>query len=129
MTLMNALARLKKYPLLAISDHTADFTSTGVDWRAQGYEGLVGVLLARDAAGGTNPTCAAKLQHCDTVGGTYVDVPSGAFAAIAGTAGEELLAVDTRVLKQFIAINFDLSGTSPDYHFGAWLLGFEKYQK
>jgi hypothetical protein len=128
MTLQNALARLSISKLLAIADKTADFTSTGFDWRAAGYEGVIGFLLYHSAGGGTTPTCAAKLEHSAVVGSGYVDVPSGSFAAIAVSDGVQLLLVETRVLKQFVRINGDLGGTTPDYWMGSSLIGFKKYQ-
>lgn len=92
---------------------TADGNTTGVDVSAFDGQGMV--MLASIAPSGTTPTLASKLQESDTLGGTYTDVPGGAFTALAGVAALESLPINWTARKAFMRVNNDVGGTSPSY--------------
>lgn len=92
---------------------TATGNTTGVDVSA--FDGGGSVLLATAAPAGTTPTLAAKLQESDTLGGTYTDVPGGAFTALAGVAALEQLPINWTERKAFLRVANTVGGTTPSY--------------
>lgn len=74
------------------------------------FEGHALVLL-NAAAGGAGVTVQVKLRHCDTVDGSYTDVPNAAFAAnTADTAQAGAIQINTNDTKQFIEAYFTVAG-------------------
>lgn len=101
---------------------TADNTGTGVDVSA--FQGMCKVVLNSSNTEAADNTSAVKLQHSDTLGGTYTDVTRGAFATVTNAAAshqEILLNADD--LKAFVRVFNDLSGTTPAVTFGVSLIG------
>lgn len=109
-------------PVAAI---TADGNSTGVD--VSKYEGLMALILDSAAGTGTTPTLDVKLQHSDTLGGTYTDVAGAAFAQVAGTASRQKIVVNSQDLLPFIRVNRDVGGTTPSFTMSVTALALPKY--
>lgn len=91
------------------------------------YEGHALVLL-NAAAGGSGVTVNAKLRHCDTIGGTYVDAPDAAFpAGTANTAQAGELQVNTNYLKRYVELYFTVTGGTGTGAAGAQIVAQKKY--
>lgn len=72
---------------------------------------LVAVL---GAITGTAPTLDIRLQESDTAGGTYTDVPGGAFRQIvAADAGTMVFAYVKKSTKRFVRAAAVVAGTTP----------------
>jgi hypothetical protein len=52
-----------------------------------------------------------KLQHCDTVDGTYTDVGNGAFTQLTANGSVELDITDDTWFKRFVKAYVDVTGT------------------
>jgi hypothetical protein len=124
---IHALAKAKLSELAPVVSRTSALDGTALD--IQAYEGSVLVILAASAAiAGTDPTLAVKVQHADTEGGTYADVPGGAFAGITDTAGHEVLVLNADNLKRWVKVVGTIGGTSsPEFAFGVSIAGLHKY--
>jgi len=101
---------------------TADENGTGVDVRELQDNGKIVLLV--EAVSGTTPTCDARIQDCDTIGGTYADLsPALAFAQITDADSQQAIDIDLDSTRGFIRIAFDTGGTTPVYEAGCVLLG------
>lgn len=96
-------------------------STTGID--ISDYIGTIKLPYSVTAVSGTNPTLAAKIQECDTVGGTYTDVTDGAYTGLTDADGFETLHLDTRKLKKFIRLTETLGGTDPVYDSSLVVIG------
>jgi len=125
MNTFNALAKASTEQLAPPAARTASANTTGVDISA--YEGLC-LIVADSAAGtGTSPTLDAKLQECDTSGGTYTDVPNAAFTQVTGTASQQKLVLDIGPRKKFLRVAYTVGGTTPSFACNVDLIGMKKY--
>ena len=101
---------------------TADENGAGIDVRELVDNGKLVLLV--EAVSGTTPTCDARIQDCDTIGGTYADlVPALAFTQIAAVDSQQAIDIDLDRTRGFIRIAFDTGGTTPVYEAGCVLLG------
>lgn len=123
---MNAMAMAKAVRVAQAQSVTADVTPAGVDVSA--YEGVALFTLDANHIDGTTPTLDVKLQESDTVGGSYTDVPGGAFAQVTTTDSFQQIKVNLDGRKKFIGALLDVGGTSPDYRVSVVMAAFEKYQ-
>lgn len=74
------------------------------------------VLQAVKASAGTSPTLDVKLQHCDTAGGTFADVPDGAFATVTDAADAcAALVFHAGELKEFVSVAVTVAGASASF--------------
>lgn len=107
---------------------TTSTVSSAID--LQEYEGEISVYVDTSAkVAGTNPTLAVKLTHCDTSGGSYSDVTSGAFGARAATAVFDNLTFNKNGLKRFVKLDWTIGGTdSPEYYISSKVIGMKKQQ-
>jgi hypothetical protein len=62
-------------------------------------------LYVWDIQGGTSPTFTAKVQHCTTVGGTYVDIPGATFSAASGTLTAPVNWVQQAKVASSVSVN------------------------
>lgn len=108
--------------LRAAARITATNTGTGVDVSA--FQGLCKVVLNSSATEGADHTSDAKLQHSDTLNGTYADVTGGAFAQVTNAAAshQELL-LNADNLKKFVRVVNTLAGTSPAVTYAVSIVG------
>lgn len=92
-------------------------TGTGVFTGPGPYQGMK-ILVYCPSGAGTSPTLDIKIQECDTLGGTYTDVPGGAVPQItaAGTYEHHI-----HWTKRYIRFYATLTGTGAD--FGAVTIG------
>lgn len=106
--LANALTQYATATLAPPAVQTSTFTSSALD--ILDYEGqfavhqIVGTVTAGSLAG--------KIQHCDTSGGSYVDVPNAAFTTVSVSTDIQKLLVDTNACKRFIKYVGTITGTS-----------------
>lgn len=108
--------------LKAASRLAADNTSAAVDVSA--FQGMCKVILNSSATEAADNTADVKLTHCETSGGTYEDVPNGAFAQVTNAAAshQELL-LNADVLKKYVKVVSDLGGTTPAVTNAVMLVG------
>lgn len=69
------------------------------------------------AVSGTTPTMSVKLQHCDTSGGTFVDL--GTFAGATTATMEDFLTLKPKRYMKYVAT---IAGTTPSYTFSVDVL-------
>jgi len=125
--LLRSLVHAVTVELAVVISRTADLLSAAFDTEAYEGTGLF-VLSAGAATAGSSPTLDVKLTHCDTSGGTYTDVPSGAFAQVTTVAGVQALAVDLDTVKRYVKVVGTLGGTStPTFPYGIAFTGLKKY--
>lgn len=104
------LEQLQIFDIRTPSTLSANGNTTGVN--LESIDGDALFILHASTATGSTPKIQAKLQHSDAVGGTYTDVPGGAFAELTGDASVQKLAVPREELQPFFRIAFtDISGT------------------
>ena len=125
MGLMQDLVRATPLTLLPALSRSADANGTGVDVSALEGSGIA--ILEAANVSGTTPTLDVKLQDCDTIGGTYADIPGAVFAQVTTVAGIQKIAVEIQQARKFIRAVFDVGGTSPVYTAGCYLIGHKKY--
>ena len=108
--------------VLAPADRTTTATSAAID--LQPYAGNVAVLLHVALGTGTTPTLDAKVQHCDSSGGSYADITGAAFTQVTGAAGAgvQKLMLNTRSIYRYIKLVATIAGTSPHFLSSAGLL-------
>jgi hypothetical protein len=103
--------------------------TTGVDITE--YDGDIAVIVNVAVGTGTNPTFDLKLRTCDTVGGTYVDIPGAAITqvtdAAAGALNRQKLIIDANKCKAFINAAITITGSSPHFISGAVIVGSKQY--
>ena len=98
------LEQLQVFSMRAPAALTAVGDTTGVDLRAIDGDALF-ILDASTSAADTS--MQAKLQHADTVGGTYADVPGGAFVTLTAAASTQKLSIPRDENRGFYRINFN----------------------
>jgi phosphoenolpyruvate-protein kinase (PTS system EI component) len=100
MAILNLGSKTTHVALRANSLGNATATGSAVDLNA--YEGDMIVFLDASAGGGTI-TYAVKLTECDTSGGTYTDVSSGAFETTGqNAASAQKITLNTNDLKRYV---------------------------
>lgn len=90
-------------------------------------EGEVCVFIDVGAGSG-DMTLDAKLTECDTSGGSYTDVASGAFTQVTTSASQQKLVFNSDSLKRYVKISYTLAGTTPSFLFSSHLIGVKKYK-
>jgi len=109
-------------------------TATSKDFGSRTFKGGI-FFLNITAVSGTTPTMTVKIQYKDTLTGTYVDVPGGAFAAKT-SAGVDSLTIYPGVIStanrsvmlplgdEFRAVA-TIGGTTPSFTFSLSFDGIE----
>lgn len=112
--------------LAANAARTSTLTGTGVDIRK--YAGYGQVVLQSSAGTGTNPTLNVKLQHADTVGGSYTDITGAVFAEVTDAADStQMIQLPVDEVKPFIKVIGTIAGTdTPTFSFGVSLVAISK---
>ena len=82
---------------VSAANTAAATTSTGVDLKD--YD--TPLIITQNHGLGTG-TLDGKIQDCDTVGGTYADVPGAVFAQSTTTADTQILALNPKSCRRFI---------------------------
>ncbi len=103
--------------LLPVLERSVSGLSAAIDLDAYSGEKRF-VLVAGAATHGSSSTLDVKLRHCATVGGTYEDVPSGAFTRVTTAASMQALVFATG-LERYLKIAWTIGGTNePAFVFG-----------
>jgi hypothetical protein len=126
-SILSSLAKAVTTELLPVLSRTASSVSAAFD--VSPYEGVMAFTLAAGAAtAGSSPTLTVKLTHCDTSGGSYVDVTGAAYTVVTTVAGVQKLVVNSDLLKGFVKADWTIGGTStPTFPFGMIVEGVKKY--
>lgn len=106
--------------LLPTAVQAGTVSGTGVD--ITDFDGI-GIALLDVAAGGT-ANCDVKLMDCDTVGGTYVDVPGAVFTQVTTGASQQKIKVDLAVARRFLRATATQTGS---HTFSVNLIGRKQY--
>lgn len=97
--------------LLSARQITSTTTGAAVDVTLLKGKGKV-VLNCGAATAGTSPTCTVKLTHAATSGGSYSDVPGGAFTAVTDAAASvQQKFIDFDSLHPFVKVVATVGGT------------------
>lgn len=109
---MQNISSLAIVALMPSEALTATDTGTGVD--ISDFTGNAKIVLNSSVMTGTGATSDVKLQHSDTLGGTYTDT-GVAFAqtTLAGGASFQVLERNVDGFKKFVRVVSTLAGTSP----------------
>lgn len=96
---------------------SSELTPTGVHTGPGPIQGMK-LRIYVPEAGGTSPTADIVLAECDTLGGTYTDVPGGTVPQITAAG---LYEHHVHWTKRYLRHETTVGGTSPD--FGAVTIG------
>jgi hypothetical protein len=96
--LAQTLEKLQHFALCAATV-TAISDQTGVD--ISDYEGDIQLILNATAAG-SGATFDCRIEHADTVGGSYTAVTGGGFTQVGNTAAKQVITLNADELKGFI---------------------------
>ena len=99
---LRALEQLQAISMRNPATLNADADTTGVDLSGIDGDALFILSAGTSSAGTVN----AKVQHSLTLGGTYNDVPGGAFTALGTAASVQKIAVPRDELRPFFRISF-----------------------
>lgn len=113
--------------VIQANDYAADQLSVNNGVDVSTLDGFAVAHLSVNAISGTTPTLDVKLQECDTVGGTYTDVPAGAYTQVTTVDGDQQLILEISARKKFIAMLLDTGGTTPHYGIYGCIIGQKKY--
>lgn len=124
------IANLNIVTLLLPADRTASAaTPTGVDVTA--FEGNIACIVESAVGTGTTPTFDLKLQHSDSISGTYTDITGAAITQItdaaAGALNRQKIIINSNNIKAFVRAPTVISGTSPHFISSAILVGTKQY--
>ncbi len=122
---MELLQDLQNKVLKAVATLSASSAGSAVD--LVDFEGEIAAFIDVSAGSG-NMTLDAKLTECDTSGGSYTDVASGAFTQVTTSASQQKLVLNSDKLKRFVKIDYTLAGTTPSFLFSSHLVGIKKYK-
>lgn len=113
---------IKALILAAAARVTATTTSAAKD--VSGYSGEVLLILNASDNEVAPGTSDIKLQHCDTVGGAYVDA-GVAFAQVTNAAGsgQQSLSINVDKLKKFVKVVNTMAGAGTALAYGVTLVG------
>ena len=114
------MSKLTILALAAATSISSTTTSTGVD--VSDFTGNGKLMLDAAALTGTTPTLDVKIQHSDTLGGTYTDT-GVAFTQVAGVASNQQQDVSLDQFKKFVRVVSTLGGTTPVSVRGVYLIG------
>lgn len=104
---------------------TATTNSTGVD--ISDMVGNATILMNSSATGGAGQTSDVKIQHSDTLNGTYTDT-GVAFAQVTNAgASYQLLPVSVDQFKRFIRVVTTMGGGSPTVTRAVSIIGVDAY--
>lgn len=105
------MSKLTVLSLAAAASINATTNSTGVD--VSDFTGPGKLVLNAAALTGTTPTLDVKIQHSDTLGGTYTDT-GVSFTQVTGAGALfEVKDVAMDQFKPFIRVVSTLGGTTP----------------
>ena len=125
MAILNLGSKTTHVALRANSLGNSTATGSAVDLVA--YEGDMIVFLDA-SAGGSGITYAVKLTECDTSGGTYTDVSSGAFTtSSANTATAQKMTLNTNDLKRYVKCVVTVAGGTGTGYVSVNAFASEKY--
>ena len=96
------LEQIQAFNIRTPATLSSNSDTTGVD--LSGIDG--DALFILNAGTSSTGIINAKLQHSLTSGGTYDDVPGGAFAQLTATASTQKVAVAREELRPFLRISF-----------------------
>jgi hypothetical protein len=124
---MNLLAAFVHAVVSAVENIAArTSTLTGTAFDTRGYEGHMGIIQHVGVVSGTTPTLDGKIQHSDTSGGTYTDVPGATFTQVTASNNLQKIVLDRRATKRFIKYIGTIAGTTPSFTFGVSFGGIKK---
>lgn len=122
--LLRSLVHSIQFELAAVATRTAALDGTPVNMGA--CEGTA-VFELHAAAGGA-ATCDLKLQESETQGGTYTDVPSGAFTQFTTGASRQQIFHDLNLSTKMWKKVVSAVGGSPSHTYGVTARAFKKDQ-
>jgi len=94
---------------LALATISATGVTTGVDCSdAQG----IAIFTLNSAAAGSGATLDHKLTESDTQGGSYTDVPGGAFTQVGNAAACESITINMDGRKKWLLVDTTEAGTA-----------------
>jgi hypothetical protein len=119
-----SLEKLQHFALLATTTITAVGDQTGVDIRD--LEGDIQIILNATAAG-SGATFDCRIEHADTLGGTYSAVTGGGFTQIGNTATKQVITLNADELKGFIRFSVTAEGGTASSAITVNGYGLKKY--
>lgn len=105
--------------VLAPATITSTTTGSAVDLRD--YSGEVAVLL--NVAGSGAGSVVVKLTHCDTSGGSYVDIAGAVFTEVTDTASHQKLSLNKDELKRYMKAVATIAGETPSQTVACSVIG------
>jgi hypothetical protein len=118
-----ALEKLQHFALCAATI-TAIGDQTGVDIRD--IEGDLQIIL-NAAAAGSGATFDCRIEHSDTLGGTYAAVTGGGFTQIGNTAAKQVITLNADELKGFVRFSVTSDAGTGSSYMVANAYGLKKY--
>jgi hypothetical protein len=118
---MYQLTSLLILALAAAQRITASTPSTGVD--ISNVAGNAYFVLSASATEGAGQTADFKLQHSDTVNGTYTDTGVTFTQVTNAGASQQKVMANTDGFKKFVRVMPTLGGTSPAVAYGLQVIG------
>jgi hypothetical protein len=118
-----SLEKLQHFQLCAATI-TAIGDQTGVD--ISDYEGDIQLILNATAAG-SGATFDCRIEHADTVGGSYTAVTGGGFTQIANAATKQVLTLNADALKAFIRFSVTSDAGTGSSQITVDGIGLKKY--
>lgn len=106
---------------------TATGNGTGVD--VSTFKGICLLVLSASATGAAGQTGTVKLQHSDTVGGTYTDTGDTFAAVTNAAASHQVLKTNANKFKKFVRVVDTMAGTTPTYTRAVELIGVPEYSQ
>lgn len=98
------LEQLQTFTILRPTSVATNNNTTGVN--LSGIDGDALFILNAVASGDNAQTINVKIQHSATAGGTYADVPSGAFTVLGNADVQQTIAVPREELNGFYRLAF-----------------------
>jgi hypothetical protein len=117
------LDKLQHFALCAATI-TAISDQTGVS--VADYEGDIQLILNATAAG-SGATFDCRIEHSDTVGGTYTAVTGGSFTQIGNAATKEVITLNVDSLKGFLRFSVTSDAGTGSSYITVDGIGLKKY--
>jgi hypothetical protein len=117
------LEKLQHFALCAATI-SAVGDQTGVD--ISDYEGDIQLILNATAAG-SGATLDCRIEHADTLGGSYAAVTGGGFTQIANVAAKQVITLNADELKGFVRFSVTAEGGTASSTITVNGIGLKKY--
>lgn len=104
---------------------TASGNGVGVDTSA--YKGICLLVLNASATEGAGQTGAVKLQHSDTLNGTYTDTGDSFAAVTSAATSVQTIMTNANKFKRYVRAVDTMAGTTPAYTRSVMLVGNAEY--